>query len=75
MHEAPTSRSSPVFLAYTGLGYVALSLHNWVFVTDPAAPMSGLQSVLIMANLIAGSWCFMRALFAAWQAGNRPRPG
>jgi hypothetical protein len=75
MHGSSPSRAGPVFLAYTALGYVALVLHNWVFVTDPAAPMTRLRSALIMVNLLAGSWCFLRALLSAWQVGGRPTHG
>jgi len=50
------------FAAYTGLGYLALVLHHWVFAPQMAESVTGMRVVLVLVNLAAGSWCFIRAL-------------
>lgn len=67
MHRENHSSSEWLyFAAYTALGYLALAIHQWVFVPDIEDVPSGLQISLVMVNLIAGFFCFTRALRAAW---------
>lgn len=68
MPASPNPRTL-VFVAYTALGYLALLIHQGLFVPGMAAGRGPLHSWLALANLAAGTWCFLRALFSAWSPG------
>jgi hypothetical protein len=74
MAEAPPSRFAPLFVVYTALGYLALALHGGVFATDPGVAPTRFRTMLVVANLLAGSWCFLRALMATRLIGGRAEP-
>jgi len=56
-----------IFVVYTALGYVALSLHNGVFAPDLAEEPTNMRAVLVLFNLAAGTWCFLRAIRGLWK--------
>jgi hypothetical protein len=66
MTEESTSRFGPTFLVYTALGYLALALHFLVFVPGHVEGSGRTAAVLLLLNLAAGAWCFLRALRVAW---------
>jgi hypothetical protein len=57
-----------IFVVYTVLGYVALSLHNGVFAPDLAEEPTDVRAILVLLNLAVGTWCFLRALRGLWKA-------
>ena len=62
MLGTPIRHGFPTFAAYTALGYLALILHHWVFGPDIAEAVTAPRIALVMANLFAGGWCFLRAI-------------
>jgi hypothetical protein len=74
MFSAIVSPKGSFFIAYTALGYLSLIIHQGLFVPEL---MSGVTStahgLLALANLAAGTWCFLRALHSAWVTGNALR--
>ncbi|HEX9783348.1 MAG TPA: hypothetical protein VGA56_11550 [Opitutaceae bacterium] len=65
-----TSAEWLAFGGYTLLGYLSLGLHHWIFAPGIAGAGSAAQVFLVMANLLAGTWCFLRALRAAWTSSH-----
>jgi hypothetical protein len=66
MQAAHINRSGTTFLVYTGLGYLALILHLAFFGPGLSEASSRVRVALVLVNLAAGSWCFVRALRAGW---------
>jgi hypothetical protein len=59
------------FTVYTGLGYLALTLHHWCFYPDLGVAPSSFSLVLVFGNLTSGVICFglsLRILFSWWKA-------
>lgn len=48
------------FVVYTALGYISLALHHWVFFPGRAAQGIDLGLFLMLANLVAGGFCFWK---------------
>jgi hypothetical protein len=71
MEQARTSNEWLIFGSYTVLGYIALGIHRWIFAPGLEQVTSAVAILLVMTNLIAGSWCFIRALRAAWTISSR----
>jgi hypothetical protein len=69
MFSAIVSPKGGTFIAYTVLGYLSLFIHEGLFAPTLASGSNTARSVLALVNLAAGSWCFLRALRAAWVAG------
>ena len=57
-----------MFAVYTVFGYLSLILHHAVFYPNRGDQASDLGMLLMLANLMAGGWCFWRAIRAsrAW---------
>ena len=69
MFSAIISPKGGTFFAYTALGYLSLIIHDVLFARSLGVGATTLHAVLALLNLAAGSWCFLRALRAAWVAG------
>lgn len=68
---APRFTGRTGIVAYTALGYIALSLHHWLYAPVLADSSSVVHNALAFANLAAGTWCFLLALAAAFRGPAR----
>lgn len=75
MQAEHIQRSGAAFLAYTGLGYLALLLHLAFFGPGLENASTRARVILVLLNLAAGSWCFLRALRTGWTRRIHPDPG
>jgi len=56
------------FVVYTSLGYLSLALHHWVFFPNRDAQATDFGLILMLANLVAGGFCFWKGFHGsvAW---------
>jgi hypothetical protein len=50
------------FVVYTSFGYLSLALHHWVFSPSRYGQATDVGLLLMLANLVAGGFCFWKGL-------------